>query len=67
MDVDHGLIRDLETTPANVHDNEIDLSLPGEVVYRDYGLSGREAEGMGRDDAAWCPGSPVEYMGSAPE
>jgi hypothetical protein len=39
-----GLVRDLEVTPANVHDNLVDLSLPGEVVYRDYGLSGCETE-----------------------
>lgn len=34
-DRDYVLIRDLETTPVSVHDNQIDLSQPGEVVYRD--------------------------------
>jgi len=34
-DIDHGLIRNVETTPANVHDSQIDLSEPGKVVYRD--------------------------------
>jgi len=34
-DIDHGLIRAVETTPANVHDSQIDLSEPGEVVYQD--------------------------------
>jgi len=37
VDVDHGLIRELETTPAKVHDSRVDLSKPGEVVYRDKG------------------------------
>ena len=35
--IDHGLIRAVETTPANVHDSQIDFSEPGEVVYRDRG------------------------------
>jgi len=29
VDVDHGLIRDLETTPASVHDSWVDLSGEG--------------------------------------
>ena len=45
MDVDYGLIRDLETTPANVHDSRVDLSRPGEVVYRDKGYFGVEPRG----------------------
>lgn len=39
-DTDHGLIRDLETTTASVHDSRVDLSRPGEVVYRDKGYFG---------------------------
>jgi hypothetical protein len=35
MDIDYGLIREIETTPASVHDSQIDLSKPGEVAYRD--------------------------------
>ncbi len=31
-DIDHGLIRELETTTANVHDSQIDLSKTGEIV-----------------------------------
>jgi IS5 family transposase len=45
MDLDHGLIRGLETTPASVHDSRVDLSLPGEVVYRDKGYFGVEPRG----------------------
>jgi len=44
-DIDLGLIRDLETTPANVHDSRVDLSLRGEVVYRDKGYFGVEPRG----------------------
>jgi IS5 family transposase len=44
-DTNHGLIRDLEVTPANVHDNAIDLSKPGEVVYRDKGFHGVKPRG----------------------
>jgi len=40
VDVDHGLVRDLETTTASVHDSRVDLSQPGEVVYRDKGYFG---------------------------
>ena len=45
MDMDHGLIRELEVTAANVHDSRVDLSRPGEVVYRDRGYFGVEPRG----------------------
>jgi IS5 family transposase len=44
-DTDLGLIRDLETTTASVHDSQVDLSRPGEVVYRDKGYFGVESRG----------------------
>ena len=44
-DTDHVLIRDLETTPASVHDSRVDLSKPGEVVYRDKGYQGVRPRG----------------------
>ena len=44
-DIDFGLIRDLETTTASVHDSVIDLSKHGEVVYRDRGYFGASAIG----------------------
>ncbi len=37
MDTTHDLIRRIETTKANVHDSQVDLSEKGEVVYRDRG------------------------------
>lgn len=45
MDLDDGLIRELEATPACVHDSRVDLSLPGEVVYRDKGYQGAVPRG----------------------
>jgi IS5 family transposase len=39
-DLDFGLVRAVEATTASVHDSRIDLSLPGEVVYRDKGYFG---------------------------
>jgi IS5 family transposase len=45
-DVDLGLIRDLETTPASVHDSRVDLSRPGEVVYRDKAFFGVKPRGF---------------------
>ena len=45
-DVDHGLIRDLETTTASVHDSRVDLSRPGEVVYKDKAYHGVKSRGI---------------------
>jgi IS5 family transposase len=45
MDLDHGLIRCLEASTASVHDSRVDLSLPGEVVYRDKGYQGAVPRG----------------------
>ena len=47
-DVDLGLIRDLETTTASVHDSQVDLSRPGEVVYLDKAYFGVEIRGIRR-------------------
>jgi IS5 family transposase len=45
VDVEYGLIRDVETTTASVHDSQIDLSKPGEVAYRDRGYQGAPCKG----------------------
>ena len=37
MDIKHQLIREIETTPASMHDSQIDLTQSGEVTYRDRG------------------------------
>jgi len=39
-DCDYGLIRELQTTTASLHDSQVDLSKEGEVVYRDKGYFG---------------------------
>jgi IS5 family transposase len=44
-DLEHGLIRAVEATSASVHDSRVDLSLPGEVVYRDKGYFGVRPRG----------------------
>jgi IS5 family transposase len=45
VDTDLGLIRELETTTASVHDSQVDLAKEGEVVYRAKGYQGTEPEG----------------------
>lgn len=45
MDMEHGLIRELETTTASTHDSQVDLSKKGEVAYRDRGYHGAVARG----------------------
>jgi len=44
-DMAHGLIREVEVTTASVHDSQIDLSQPGEIMYRDRGFSGTPSKG----------------------
>jgi IS5 family transposase len=48
VDTDFGLIRELETTTAAVHDSQVDLSDEGEVVYRDRGYQGAECSRSSR-------------------
>jgi len=59
MDLDHGLIRDLETTAANVHDSRVDLSMPGEVVYRDKGYQGAVPRGWDASMRRGARGHPL--------
>jgi IS5 family transposase len=44
-DIDYGLIREIETTTAKLHDSQVDLSIEGEVVLRDRGYFGVQARG----------------------
>lgn len=44
-DIDYGLIREIETTTAKVHDSRVDLSIEGEVILRDRGYFGVSARG----------------------
>ncbi len=45
VDVEYGLIRDIEITTASVHDSQIDLSREGKRIYRDKGYFGSPAKG----------------------
>jgi IS5 family transposase len=48
VDVDHHLIRDLDVTPANLHDGDVDLVKEGDqAVYRDKGYFGKQLEAEG--------------------
>jgi len=44
-DIDLGLIRAVDATSASVHDSRVDLSEPGEAVYRDKGYFGVQPRG----------------------
>jgi transposase, IS5 family len=44
-DIDYCLIREIETSTASLHDSQVDLSMEGEIVFRDRGYFGVEAKG----------------------
>ena len=44
-DLGFGLVRAVAVTSASVHDSRVDLSLPGEVLYKDKGYFGVEPRG----------------------
>jgi IS5 family transposase len=44
-DIDYGLIREIDTSTAKLHDSQVDLSTEGEVVLRDRGYFGVQAKG----------------------
>lgn len=58
-DVDYGLIRKIETTTASVHDSQIDLSEPGEVVYKDKGYFGASSKGYSATMRRSVRGHPI--------
>ncbi len=60
-DLDHGLVRSLDVTGASVHDSRVDLSLPGEVVYRDKGYFGVEPRGFDATMLRGVRGRPLGY------
>ncbi len=45
-DIDYCLIRETKTTTAKLHDSQVDLSVEGEVVFRDRGYFGVKAKGI---------------------
>jgi transposase, IS5 family len=44
-DIDYCLIREIETSTASLHDSQVDLSMEGEIVFRDRGYFGVESKG----------------------
>ncbi len=58
-DIDYGLIRDIETTTASVHDNQIDLTKPGEVAYKDKGYFGTPSKGYSATMKRSVRGHPI--------
>lgn len=58
-DVDYGLIRDIEITTASLHDNQVDLSKHGEVVYRDKGYFGTTPKGHNATMKRGVRGHPI--------
>lgn len=59
MDYEHSLIRDVKTTTASVHDSQVDLSQPGEVVYRDKGYFGVKPRGFDATMKKGVRGHPI--------
>jgi IS5 family transposase len=55
MDTDYALIREVETAAASVHHSQIDLSQPGEVVYRDRGYFGAPLQRIQCHHRPKCP------------
>jgi IS5 family transposase len=47
VDTDHHLIRRFEVTTASVHDGDIDLARPDEVIYRDKAYTGKQTKAKG--------------------
>lgn len=45
-DIDYGLMREILTTTASLHDSQVDLSVEDEIVLRDRGYFGVEARGV---------------------
>jgi IS5 family transposase len=45
VDMDYGLIREIQTSTASLHDSQVDLSSIGEVILRDKGYFGALAKG----------------------
>jgi len=59
-DVDLGLIRELETTTASLHDSQVDLSRKGEVVYKDKAYHGVKSRGYDATMRRGVRGRPLD-------
>lgn len=47
LDLEHKLIRERKITTASVHDGDVDLANPNEVVYRDKAYTGKATKAKG--------------------
>jgi IS5 family transposase len=63
LDTDFDLIREFETTPASVHDSQVDLSKEGEVVYRNRGYQGVAPKGYSARQATMKRGARDHPLG----
>jgi IS5 family transposase len=63
MDIEYGLIREIETTLASIHDSQIDLTKPGEVAYRDRGYFGVPCKGHNATMNRSTRDHPIKYKG----
>ena len=59
IDADFQLIRRIKTTTASLHDSQIDLSMEGEVVYRDKGYFGVNPKGYDATMQRGVRGHPI--------
>ena len=60
-DLDLGLVRSLDVSGASVHDSRVDLSLAGEVVYRDKGYFGVKPRGWDATMLRGVRGHPLGF------
>jgi IS5 family transposase len=58
-DIDYGLIREIETTTASVHDTQVDLTKSGEVGYKDKGYFGATSKGYSATMRRSVRGHPI--------
>ena len=59
IDSDFELIRRIKTTTASLHDSQVDLSMEGEVVYRDKGYFGVNPKGYDATMQRGVRGHPI--------
>jgi len=59
MDTSFELIRDYEVSTASLHDSQVDLSEPGEVVRRDRGYQGAPCKGFDATMRRGARGHPI--------
>jgi IS5 family transposase len=59
FDTSYELIREYEVTTASLHDSQVDLSKPGEVMRRDRGYQGAPCKGYNTTMRKGARGHPI--------